>query len=401
MFRNVLRSTLRSRPAPRPAFRSLQLRSYQQSFRPPLNTRILFRPDGTRRSLLRGLALVVIISCLPVVVFASGGALSSLISEAVGIQRVDDDYATIDFDSYPDCVRFYTDLATPIWKPIWSKKPEEARAGFLRKIALLEKDGQRREEAHTIMRKAVEKVHAILPSSKGADWDAAFRALSVLHHADKELDTILKMREGELMLLRQQRVDEEYYATIDLRSYPATSDYFAKLIAATYQHLLPDEMLTTLSRVCASLENDAEQGEAAHAIMRDVAEKVHDILANNKNPEVAVRAVLFPAIKEMSATTILTLASQLSTFPNLALNNVLDAMIDFFRNMALPPLSRMHSTWLFIQMRYPAKPFSSKPAGQFQLNDIYSTSFSSKTKRLDNLSPNQTVLHKVYNIFDA
>ncbi|KAJ6484360.1 hypothetical protein C8R47DRAFT_552687 [Mycena vitilis] len=88
---------------------------------------------------------------------------------------------------------------------------------------------------------------------------------------------LFKMKPLFLTTLAQvQRVDGDYAAT-SFDSYRATLDYCMRLCdALIYPATSTDS--EPLFRAVAALENDAERRQAAHRMMRQAADTVHDIL---------------------------------------------------------------------------------------------------------------------------
>ncbi|KAF7350425.1 hypothetical protein MVEN_01347500 [Mycena venus] len=158
----------------RPSSFCLQMRHYAHKARPATwGARVWFRSDGTPRSKVRGLVITSIIFGLLYV--TQDRARSQAQSLLARVRCVDDEeYAQVDFSSYCAASDYFDKLCASLSLSVeFYSFPEDAK---------------RREEAHTLVREAAEKVHAILAESDDAlDPITANRVVPVLLGAFRRL----------------------------------------------------------------------------------------------------------------------------------------------------------------------------------------------------------------------
>ncbi|KAJ6571697.1 hypothetical protein B0H19DRAFT_1130778 [Mycena capillaripes] len=109
------------------------------------------------------------------------------------------------------------------------------------------------------------------------------------------------------VLVHIQRVDYDY-STIAFDSYRGALAYFAEVCAYLGQGDVPPEMLDTFFDDVIAFEQDAERREAAHAIVRDAAEAVHEILARSKGRDAAETAALVVDVVDRAMVGLIELA---------------------------------------------------------------------------------------------
>ncbi|KAJ7695443.1 hypothetical protein B0H17DRAFT_1055904 [Mycena rosella] len=199
------------RPAARlqPFRTPLQRPYYIQTPRPSsLGARIMFRPDGTRRSKLRGLILTSLLAGLGYATWATLLVVEALdyehylLSTLVYIQRVDYDYATVSFADFGAALAYFEELCGYFGQGDVSPEMVDA---FFRDVATF----AARDVVHAIVRDAAGAVHDVLAQSKGAD--ATETAVLVINLVDDAMMALIQLAEDANSdetdkLLRVQRL---------------------------------------------------------------------------------------------------------------------------------------------------------------------------------------------------
>ncbi|KAJ7627550.1 hypothetical protein DFH06DRAFT_1480886 [Mycena polygramma] len=216
-LRNIARSSPRlqsfkSFRIARPLLSSPQLRPYyNHSPRPSFPARLFFRADGTSRSRGPGLVIPLSLMLLSVLAYTNRPTTSIdldsfiqsdearlLLSVLADIQRVDEDYTNVPFDSYRSSMDYFVQLYTCV--DIFSHIPPEHNALILHHAMLSESHAELREPIHAMFRDAAENVHNILASRQ--DMDTVLATLETALN----LQLCLSRAYGELIRLLHEDV---------------------------------------------------------------------------------------------------------------------------------------------------------------------------------------------------
>ncbi|KAG5724394.1 hypothetical protein E4T56_gene16095 [Termitomyces sp. T112] len=131
------------------------------------SSRAFYRKDGTPRSKAKGLMIGFF-----AIVFLGASSAVEMIEELedanlilcylVHIQRMDTEFSSLDVTDFDAVLKYFLSVN-------YFRAEEQTDLFDSISIAVNDLTGEKREELHTIMRKAIEEIHQILIDSKGQD----------------------------------------------------------------------------------------------------------------------------------------------------------------------------------------------------------------------------------------